>query len=136
MKKIFLLSLVFLGCQNTQNEKIEVGSLSILEYPEAQELERWIMLDSGYKRVFQVRKYFEYFVNDSFFEDEENISEFNELRWSTMLEYQKRYFNLLDEFKKNIDQEEKLTKFVDSVIMTEYPKINDFTQKIFKLGSN
>tara|TARA_Y200000002_G_scaffold2804_1_gene2628 strand:- start:3620 stop:4030 length:411 start_codon:yes stop_codon:yes gene_type:complete len=136
MKKFLLITFIIFGCSNLNEKSNEIGSISILNYPEEQELERWIKIDSGYKRVFQVRKYFEFFVNDSFFEDEENISEFNELKWSTLLEYQNRYFDLVDEFKEYIDQEEKLTKFVDSVIMSEYPKINDFTQKIFKLGSN
>ena len=62
-KGLFLfMSLTLLACQTNNKELIEIGSLSILEYPDSQELQIWIASDSQYKQVFQVRKYFEDFV--------------------------------------------------------------------------
>jgi hypothetical protein len=136
MKKIFLLSLIFFSCQNTYNEQIEVGSISILEYPKENDLQRWIEKDSQYFKVLQVRKYFENFVNDDFFEKEENKLKFNNLTWFDMLNYQKRYSDLLNIHKDNYEDDKELSKFVDSLIMTEYPKVDEFTQEVFKLGYN
>jgi hypothetical protein len=136
MKKIFLLSLIFFSCQNTYNEQIEVGSISILEYPKENDLQRWIEKDSQYFKVLQVRKYFENFVNDEFFEKEENKLKFNNLTWFDMLNYQKRYSDLLNIHKDNYEDDKELSKFVDSLIMTEYPKVDEFTQEVFKLGYN
>jgi hypothetical protein len=136
MKKIFLLSLIFFSCQNTYNEQIEVGSISILEYPKENDLQRWIEKDSQYFKVLQVRKYFENFVNDEFFEKEENKLKFNNLTWFDILNYQKRYSDLLNIHKDNYEDDKELSKFVDSLIMTEYPKVDEFTQEVFKLGYN
>jgi hypothetical protein len=136
MKKIFLLSLIFFSCQNTYNEQIEVGSISILEYPKENDLQRWIEKDSQYFKVLQVRKYFENFVNDDFFEKEENKLKFNNLTWFDILNYQKRYSDLLNIHKDNYEDDKELSKFVDSLIMTEYPKVDEFTQEVFKLGYN
>ena len=91
-----LILLIFYSCQtNINKEYTEIGGLSILEFPESQELQKWIESDSQYKQVFQVRRYFEDFVSDGFFEKNENQLEFNSLTWSKMVEYQKRYSDLL-----------------------------------------
>ena len=84
--------------------------------------------------MYQVRRYFENFVKEDFFEEEENKIEFGELKWSDMLEYQKKYAELLNKYQKNYNDSKELTRFVDSVIMLEYPIIDDFVNKIFKLG--
>ena len=136
MKKLLLLSFIFITC-NTLNEKPSViGSLSILEYPEPQELQKWIELDSQYRQVFQVRKYFENFVYDDFFDEKEIQLKFNNLTWSKMVEYQKRYSNLLNKYSGTYQDTERLNKFVDSLILTEFPEINKFTEEIFKLRYN
>ena len=63
-KGLFLyMSLTLLACQTNNKELIEIGSLSILEYPDSQELQVWIASNSQYKQVFQVRKYFEDFLS-------------------------------------------------------------------------
>ena len=55
-----LILLTFYSCQtNINKEYTEIGGLSILEFPESQELQKWIESDSQYKQVFQVRRYFE-----------------------------------------------------------------------------
>ena len=110
------------------NQK-DVGSLSILEYPDNKDLNNWIQIDSQYSKVYQVRRYFENFVKEDFFEEEENKIEFGELKWSDMLEYQK-YAELLNKYQKEYNDSKELTRFVDSVIMLEYPIIDDFVTKI------
>jgi len=136
MKKLLLLSFIFITC-NTLNEKpIVIGSLSILEYPEPQELQKWIVSDSQYRQVFQVRKYFEDFVYEGFFDEKEIQLKFNNLTWSKMVEYQKRYSNLLNKYSDTYQDTERLNKFVDSLILTEFPEINKFTEEIFKLRYN
>ena len=67
---LFILLTLF-ACQTNNEKSIEVGNLSILEYPDSQELQIWIASDSQYKQVFQVRKYFEDFVYEGFFEEKE-----------------------------------------------------------------
>ena len=136
MKKLLLLSFIFITC-NTLNEKpLVIGSLSILEYPEPQELQKWIESDSQYRQVFQVRKYFEDFVYEGFFDEKEIQLKFNNLTWSKMVEYQKRYSNLLNKYSGTYQDTERLNKFVDSLIFTEFPEINKFTEEIFKLRYN
>lgn len=136
-KGLFLyMSLTLLACQTNNKELIEIGSLSILEYPDSQELQVWIASDSQYKQVFQVRKYFEDFVNEGFFDEKEIQLKFNNLTWSKMVEYQKRYSNLLNKYSDIYQDSERLNKFVDSLILTEYPEINKFTEEIFKLRYN
>ena len=136
MKKLLLLSFIFITC-NTLNEKpLVIGSLSILEYPEPQELQKWIESDSQYRQVFQVRKYFEDFVYEGFFDEKEIQLKFNKLTWSKMVEYQKRYSNLLNKYSDTYQDTERLNKFVDSLIFTEFPELNKFTEEIFKLRYN
>ena len=136
MKKLLLLSFIFITC-NTMNEKpLVIGSLSILEYPEPQELQKWIESDSQYRQVFQVRKYFEDFVYEGFFDEKEIQLKFNNLTWYKMVEYQKRYSNLLNKYSGTYQDTERLNKFVDSLIFTEFPEINKFTEEIFKLRYN
>ena len=136
-KGLFLyMSLTLLACQTNNKELIEIGSLSILEYPDSQELQVWIASDSQYKQVFQVRKYFEDFVYEDFFEEKEVQLKFNNLTWSKMVKYQKRYSNLLNKYSDIYQDSERLNKFVDSLILTEYPEINKFTEEIFKLRYN
>tara|TARA_B110000459_G_scaffold190741_1_gene226108 strand:+ start:621 stop:1013 length:393 start_codon:yes stop_codon:yes gene_type:complete len=130
------MSLTLLACQTNNKELIEIGSLSILEYPDSQELQVWIASDSQYKQVFQVRKYFEDFVNEGFFDEKEIQLKFNNLTWSKMVEYQKRYSNLLNKYSDIYQDSERLNKFVDSLILTEFPEINKFTEEIFKLRYN
>ena len=129
-----IISLTFYSCQtNINKEYTEIGGLSILEYPEPQELQKWIESDSQYRQVFQVRRYFEDFVSDGFFEKNENQLEFNSLTWSKMVEYQKRYSDLLNQYQDKFQETKALNEFVDSLIMAEYPQINKFTEEIFKL---
>ena len=122
MKKALVVFFLFLACGGNYQPN-DVGSLSILEYPDNKDLNKWIEIDSQYAKVYQVRRYFENFVKEDFFEEEENKIEFGELKWSDMLEYQKNY-----------NDSKELTRFVDSVIMLEYPIIDDFVTKIFKFG--
>tara|TARA_B100000123_G_scaffold156104_1_gene115494 strand:+ start:224 stop:637 length:414 start_codon:yes stop_codon:yes gene_type:complete len=133
MKKALVIFFLFIACNGNYQSK-DVGSLSILEYPDNKELNNWIQIDSQYSRVYQVRRYFENFVKKDFFEEEENKIEFGELKWSDMLEYQKEYAELLNKYQKNYNDSKELTRFVDSVIMLEYPIIDDFVNKIFKFG--
>ena len=136
-KGLFLFMLLTLfACQTNNKELIEIGSLSILEYPDSQELQVWIASDSQYRQVFQVRKYFENFVYDDFFEEKEIQLKFNNLTWSKMVEYQKRYSNLLNKYSDVYQDAERLNKFVDSLIIIEFPEINKFTEEIFKLRYN
>ena len=129
-----LILLTFYSCQtNINKEYTKIGGLSILEYPESQELQKWIESDSQYRQVFQVRRYFEDFVSDGFFEKNENQLEFNSLTWSKMVEYQKRYSDLLNQYQDTFQETKALNEFVDSLIMAEYPQINKFTEEIFKL---
>ena len=87
-----------------------------------------------YVRVWEVRKYYENFVSNDFFENEEIKIKYNDLSWSTIAEYQKRYRLLLEENKWSFKDEEKLNKYVDSLILDEYPKINQLISDIFRLG--
>ena len=135
MKKTLAIFFLIIACtQNNQPE--DIGSLSILEYPDIKKLNKWIEIDSQYAKVYQVRRYFENFVREDFFEEEDNKIEFGNLTWSDMSEYQKEYAELLNKYQKNYKESEELTRFVDSIIMIEYPVINDFVNKIFKLGYN
>ena len=132
MKKALVIFFLFVACNRNYQPK-DVGSLSILEYPDNKDLNNWIQIDSQYSKVYQVRRYFENFVKEDFFEEEENKIEFGELKWSDMLEYQKKYAELLNKYQKNYNDSKELTRFVDSLIMIDYPVINDFVNKIFKL---
>ena len=132
MKKLLVIFFFFLACTGNYHPK-DVGALSILEYPDNKELNKWIEIDSQYAKVYQVRRYFENFVKKDFFEEEENKIEFGKLTWSDMSEYQKEYAELLNKYQKNYKDSKELTRFVDSLIMIDYPVINDFVNKIFKL---
>tara|TARA_B100001989_G_scaffold112806_1_gene79120 strand:+ start:277 stop:681 length:405 start_codon:yes stop_codon:yes gene_type:complete len=132
MKKLLVIFFFFLACTGNYHPK-DVGALSILEYPDNKELNKWIEIDSQYAKVYQVRRYFENFVKKDFFEEEENKIEFGKLTWSDMSEYQKDYAELLNKYQKNYKDSKELTRFVDSLIMIDYPVINDFVNKIFKL---
>ena len=132
MKKLLVIFFFFLACTGNYHPK-DVGALSILEYPDNKVLNKWIEIDSQYAKVYQVRRYFENFVKKDFFEEEENKIEFGKLTWSDMSEYQKDYAELLNKYQKNYKDSKELTRFVDSLIMIDYPVINDFVNKIFKL---
>ena len=132
MKKLLVIFFFFVACTGNYHPK-DVGALSILEYPDNKELNKWIEIDSQYAKVYQVRRYFENFVKKDFFEEEENKIEFGKLTWSDMSEYQKDYAELLNKYQKNNKDSKELTRFVDSLIMIDYPVINDFVNKIFKL---
>ena len=134
MKKTLFILFLFISCANQNNGIKEIGNLSILEYPDIKELNKWIESDSQYANVYQVRRYFENFVNDEFFEEEENQKRFNDITWLYMSEYQKKYAELLNKYEKNFKEYKELTSFVDSLIIIEYPIINEFTNEIFKLG--
>jgi len=136
MKKTLFIFFLFIACANQNNETKDIGDLSILEYPDIKELNKWIESDSQYAKVYQVRRYFENFVNDEFFEEEENQKRFNNITWLYMSEYQKKYAELLNKYEKNFKEYKELTSFVDSLIIIEYPIINEFTNEIFKLGYN
>ncbi len=136
MKKTLFIFFLFVACANHNNDKKEIGNLSILKYPDIKELNKWIESDSQYANVYQVRRYFENFVNDEFFEEEENQKRFNDITWLYMSEYQKKYAELLNKYEKNFKEYKELTSFVDSLIIIEYPIINEFTNEIFKLGYN
>ena len=133
MKKALVVFFLFLACARNYQPN-DVGNLSILEYPDNKDLNKWIEIDSQYAKVYQVRRYFENFVKEDFFEEEENKIEFGNLTWSDMSEYQKKYSELLNKYQKNYKDNKELTRFVDSVIMIEYPIIDDFVNKIFKFG--
>ena len=132
MKKLLIIFFFFVACTGNYHPK-DVGALSILEYPDNKELNKWIEIDSQYAKVYQVRRYFENFVKKDFFEEEENKIEFGKLTWFDMSEYQKDYAELLNKYQKNYKDSKELTRFVDSLIMIDYPVINDFVNKIFKL---
>ena len=132
MKKLLVIFFFLVACTGNYHPK-DVGALSILEYPDNKELNKWIEIDSQYAKVYQVRRYFENFVKKDFFEEEENKIEFGKLTWSDMSEYQKEYAELLNKYQKNYKDSKELTRFVDSLIMIDYPVINDFVNKIFKL---
>lgn len=136
MKKTLFIFFLFVACANHNNDTKEIGNLSILKYPDIKELNRWIESDSQYANVYQVRRYFENFVNDEFFEEEENQKRFNNITWLYMSEYQKKYAELLNKYENNFKEYKELTRFVDSLIIIEYPIINEFTNEIFKLGYN
>ena len=133
MKRALVIFFLFIACNGNYQSK-DVGSLSILEYPDNKDLNKWIEIDSQYAKVYQVRRYFENFVKKDFFEEEENKIEFGKLTWSDMSKYQKDYAKLLNKYQKNYKDSKELTRFVDSVIMLEYPIIDDFVNKIFKFG--
>lgn len=133
---LLFISLTLFACQTNNKKSIEIGNLSILEYPDSQELQVWIASDSQYRQVFQVRKYFEDFVYEGFFDEKEIQLKFNNLTWSKMVKYQKRYSNLLNKYSDIYQDVERLNKFVDSLIISEFPEINKFTEEIFKLRYN
>lgn len=138
----FGLIILFIQCnrieksETTNNNNIsdKIGKISILEYPSYNEYQNWVKKDSQYVRVWEVRKYYENFVSNDFFQKEEIKIKYNDLSWSTIAEYQKRYRLLLEENKSSFKDEKKLNKYVDSLILEEYPKINQFISDIFKLG--
>ena len=136
MKKTLFIFFLIIACANQNNETKDIGNLSILEYPDVNELNRWIELDSQYANVYQVRRYFENFVNDEFFEEEENLRKFSGITWLYMSEYQKKYAELLNKYENNFKEYKELTRFVDSLISIEYPIIIEFTNEVFKLGYN
>ena len=133
LKNILIISFLVFSCNNQINKNIDIGNISILKYPNAKELNKWIKIDSQYAKVFEVRKYFENFVKKDFFEKEEIQTEFGELTWSDLSDYQKKYAELLNNNKKNYKETKELTRFVDSLMMIEYPIIINCVEKIFVL---
>tara|TARA_B100000989_G_C19240926_1_gene343985 strand:+ start:95 stop:511 length:417 start_codon:yes stop_codon:yes gene_type:complete len=136
LKKLLFISFLLLSCNNQNKKNIDIGNISILDYPKDEDLKKWVQLDSQYARVFQVRKYFENFVNDNFFEEKENKKKYNNLTWSNMLKFQKKYADLLNKYQKQFKDSNELTKVVDSLIFIEFPLINEFTSDIFNLDYN
>jgi len=143
MRVVFFgLILLFIQCNRIEktetvkdyNISDKIGKISILEYPSYNDYQNWVKKDSQYYKVMEVRKYYENFVSNDFFENEEIKIKYNDLSWSTIAEYQKRYRLLLEENKSSFKDEEKLNKYVDSLILDEYPKINQFISDIFRLG--
>ena len=65
MKKALVIFFLFVACNRNYQPK-DVGSLSILEYPDNKDLNNWIQIDSQYSKVYQVRRYFENFVKEDF----------------------------------------------------------------------
>ena len=61
---------------------------------------------------------------------------FNNLTWFEMVEYLKRYSNLWNNYSDVYQDAKKLNKFVNSLIIIEFPEINKFTEEIFKLRYN
>ena len=47
MKKFLLITFIIFGCSNLNEKSNEIGSISILNYPEEQEHERSIKIDTG-----------------------------------------------------------------------------------------
>tara|TARA_B100001027_G_C16254111_1_gene326014 strand:- start:700 stop:1116 length:417 start_codon:yes stop_codon:yes gene_type:complete len=133
LKNILIISFLVFSCNNQINKNIDIGNISILKYPNTKELNKWIKIDSQYAKVFEVRKYFENFVKKDFFEKEEIQTEFGELTWSDLSDYQKKYAELLNNNQKNYKETMELTRFVDSLMMIEYPIIINFVDKIFEL---
>tara|TARA_B100001939_G_scaffold48499_1_gene37915 strand:- start:2524 stop:2961 length:438 start_codon:yes stop_codon:yes gene_type:complete len=143
MRVVFFgLILLFIQCNRIEKTETvkdydisdNIGKISILEYPSYNDYQNWVKKDSQYYKVMEVRKYYENFVSNDFFENEEIKIKYNDLSWSTIAEYQKRYRLLLEENKSSFKDEEKLNKYVDSLILDEYPKINQFISDIFRLG--
>ena len=142
--RILLFGLIFLFIRCNWIEKEEntidynisdkIGEITILEYPSYNEYLNWVEKDSQYVGVWRVRKYYENFVSDDFFEREENKIKYNGLTWSMIAEYQKRYRLLLEENKSSFKEEQQLNNHVDSLILKEYPKINQFISDVFRLG--
>ena len=112
----------------TINSDKSIGNISIFEYPTYEEFKRWVNIDSQYIRVNSARRYFENFTSDDFFILESNKNKFKEITWLKMAEYQKRYSELTD-LNKNYE-----TKYIDSLIFTEYPEIKELLDDIFKLN--
>ncbi len=144
LMRILLFGLIFLFIRCNWIEKEEntidynisdkIGEITILEYPSYNEYINWVKKDSQYVGVWRVRKYYENFVSDDFFEREENKIKYNGLTWSMIAEYQKRYRLLLEENKSSFKEEQQLNNHVDSLILIEYPKINQFISDVFRLG--
>ena len=144
LTRVLFFGLIILFIQCNRIEKTEkgkdynisdkIGEISILEYPSYNKYQNWVKKDSQYVRVWEVRKYYENFVSNDFFENEEIKIKYNDLSWSTIAEYQKRYRLLLEENKSSFKDDKKLNKYVDSIILNEYPKINQFISDIFRLG--
>ena len=142
--RILLFGLIFLFIRCNWIEKEEntidynisdkIGEITILEDPSYNEYLNWVEKDSQYVGVWRVRKYYENFVSDDFFEREENKIKYNGLTWSMIAEYQKRYRLLLEENKSSFKEEQQLNNHVDSLILKEYPKINQFISDVFRLG--
>ena len=54
MKNALVIFFLFVACDGNYQPK-DVGSLSILEYPDNKDLNNWIQIDSQYSKVYQVQ---------------------------------------------------------------------------------
>ena len=139
--RVLFFGLILLFIQCNRIEKTEKGKIIIFQInwrniniriPSYNKYQNWVKKDSQYVRVWEVRKYYENFTL--------MILKMKKLRlnimicWSTIAEYQKRYRLLLEENKSSFKDDKKLNKYVDSIILNEYPKINQFISDIFRLG--
>ena len=90
LMRILLFGLISLFIQCNRIEKEEntidynisdkIGEITILEYPSYNEYINWVKKDSQYVGVWRVRKYYENFVSNDFFENEENKIKYNDLK--------------------------------------------------------
>ena len=131
MKKLLLLSLLFISCGQSP-----VGELSIFELPNQSEFQRWVEYDSLYYQTINTREMLtEWSINDEgkdFFNDETKKLKFANITWAELLEYEKSYSILVGEVRaNNIDESaSRVFEIADSIQKSKYPLINQFISEV------
>lgn len=88
MKKLFLLSLIFISCDNPENH----GNLSIFETPTSEQFDKWLEIDSVYiDMVSPMVKVYKGSAKLNFngnpWENKSFQSEYSDLTWRELYDY-------------------------------------------------
>lgn len=88
MKKLFLLSLIFISCDNPENH----GNLSIFDTPSSEQFDKWLEIDSVYiDMVSPMVKVYKGSAKLNFngnpWENKSFQSEYSDLTWRELYDY-------------------------------------------------
>ena len=98
MKKLILLSILFISCNNPENH----GNLSIFETPTSEQFDKWLEIDSVYiKMVSPMVEVYKGSAKLNFngnpWENKRFQSEYSDLTWRELYDYVKYFTEIYNE---------------------------------------
>lgn len=126
MRKLLLLSLLFIGCGQSS-----VGELSYFEYPKEAQFNKWVEVDTLYYSALKTREELdEWSLNDNgenFFENTAKKLKFNKITWADIVKYEKLYSEVINEV---LNEDKSNFEEVNSIVNESYPLINKFIEEL------